>query len=143
MATRADFRAQREALGLAQQDVATALGVNIKTVKNWEKPGFQMPPDFAWDYLLEMKHRQDEMVWHNVAKVREIAEAADGRMPKVVSISYFRTQSQYDECGRDEGPFGFANAASRLAAEKLRRDGFYVEMRYPDDGAIPAKGSRY
>ena len=35
---KADFRAQREQLGLTQQDVADALEINIKTVKSWEDP---------------------------------------------------------------------------------------------------------
>ena len=34
--SKADFKCLRERVGLSQQDVASALGVNIRSVKRWE-----------------------------------------------------------------------------------------------------------
>lgn len=39
-------------------------------------------------------------------------------------ITYYRTQKEYDELGRDERPFGMANANARAVAESLQRMGY-------------------
>ena len=64
-------------------------------------------------------------------------------MPDVVALTYWRSQEQYDEMGRDEGWYGVSNANARAVAAELRRYGFRVEFRYPGDGAIETPGSRY
>lgn len=141
---KADFKAQRERLGLSQQDVADALGINIKTVKNWENP--KQPryrvSDAAWEYL----DRALDMQAQQVAYARSVVEkriAELGREPAMISITYYRDQATYDRFGREEGPFGQANANARAIACELERMGIQVEFRYPDDGAIPTPGSNY
>lgn len=131
---KADFKAQRERLGLSQQDVADALDVNIKTVKNWENP--KQPryrvSDAAWEYL----DRALDMQAQQVAYARSVVEkriAELGREPTANSISYYRDQSTYDRFGRVAGPYGQANATARAIARELERMGVCVEFHYPDD----------
>lgn len=136
MPTKADFKATRERIGYTQQWVARALDVGIKTVKRWEQPNQPEPPVDAWDWLLGEAERFDDMLWFAVDK------AVDGDEDTIV-LTYFRTQEQYDQCGRDEGSYGFANALARAVGVDCRLNGLNVEYRYPDDGAIRTEGSRY
>ena len=65
-----------------------------------------------------------------------------GDYPKLVTITYFRSQDDYDAYGRDQRPFGFANAVARGAARELRRLGFEVRFDYPDsDGNLYRKAA--
>ena len=138
--TKAGFKAMREGLGLIQQDVADAVGVRALAVNRWERPGWPEPPDDAWAYLEAMAERMgwvaDEAVG---AALRMRDETGAGR----ATLTYFRDQSMYDAHGRDRGPFGFANAAARLAAAHLDAEGFEVSFAYPGEGAAPTPGSRY
>lgn len=142
--TKADFKALRERVGLSQQDVATALGVNIKTAKNWENPKqdrYRIPDD-AWAYLDRALDLQRQQVSYACAVVAKQVEAL-GAEPVTVPITYYRDQAMYDEFGRDSGPFGQANANARAMAYELERRGIKVEFRYPCDGAVRTPGSRY
>lgn len=139
---KADFKARRERLGLTQQDIADALGINIKTVKNWENP--KQPryriSDAAWRYLDRALDMQAQQVAYACSVVEKRIDEL-GRHPAAVSITYYRDQATYDRFGREAGPFGQANANARAIACELERMGIQVEFRYPDDGAIPTPGS--
>ena len=141
---KADFKAQRERLGLSQQDVADALGINIKTVKTWENP---RQPRYrisgaAWRYLDSALDAQAQQVAYARSVVEKRIDEL-GMEPAVISITYYRDQATYDRFGREEGPFGQANANARAIACELERMGIRVEFRYPDDGAIPTPGGNY
>lgn len=141
---KADFKARREQLGLTQQDVAQALTVNVKTVKNWENPRQTRCriSDAAWEYL----DRAADMQAQQVAYARSVIEAQSEALAGntiVVPITYYRDQATYDRFGREAGPFGQANANARAIASELERMGIQVEFRYPDDGAISTPGSNY
>ena len=138
--TKADFRAIRETIGLTQGDVAKALGVALRTVKRWEHPDWQEPPEDAWAWLLDMHDRHDAAVDAMVDKVMALVSEHG---PEVVSITYYREQSQYDAHGREPGPCGFANSVAREVALDLAGEGIETEFRYPDDGALRTPGSRY
>ena len=138
--TPATFRALRETCGYTQGDVAKALGVSLRTVKRWEHPDWQEPPEDAWAWLLDMQERHDAAV---DAMVDEAMALVREHGPEVVSITYYREQSQYDACGRDDGPYGFANSVAREVALDLNGEGIETEFRYPDDVAIITPGSRY
>lgn len=141
--TKADFKALRERVGLSQNDIADALGVNIKTVKRWEKPDFPYSaPDDAWAYLKEVLDSQRQQVSYLLAVVAKQVEEL-GNEPAVVPITYYRDQAMYDEYGRDEGPFGWPNAVARAVAVELERRGIGYEFRYPTEGAIRTPGSNY
>lgn len=141
--TKAGFKALRERVGMSQQDVADALGVNVKTVKRWEQPQFPYgAPDDAWELLEGLLRTQREAVEACYEQAGQAVER-QGRMPGMVVMTYFRDQDMYDEFGRDEGPYGVANANARAAAAELERLGLEVEFRYPTEGAMRTPGSRY
>ena len=138
--TPATFRATREIIGLTQGDVAKALGVSPRTVKRWEHPDWQEPPEDAGAWMLDMQERHDAAV---DAMVDEAMALVREHGPEVVSITYYRDQSQYDACGRDDGPYGFVNSIAREVALDLNGEGIETEFRYPDEGAVSTPGSRY
>ena len=140
MRTKADFRATRETIGLTQGDVAKALGVALRTVKRWEHPDWQEPPEDAWAWLMDMHDRHDALV--DAMVDRALAAAVRGGLD-VVAITYYRDQSQHDVHGREPGPYGFANSVAREVALDLNGEGIETEFRYPDDGALRTPGSRY
>ena len=139
MSTKADFRATRETIGLTQGDVAKALGVSLRTVKRWEHPDWQEPPEDAWAWLLEMHERHDALV--DEAVDRALVIASERSEPESVVITYYRDQAQYDAHGREPGPYGFANSVAREVALDLNGEGIETEFRYPDDDAISTPGS--
>ena len=138
--TPATFRATRETIGLTQGDVAKELGVALRTVKRWEHPDWQEPPEDAWEWLLDMQERHDAAVDAMVDKAMALVREHG---PDVVSITYYRDQSQHDVHGREPGPCGFANSVAREVALDLAGKGIETEFRYPDDGALRTPGSRY
>ena len=138
--TPATFRALRETIGLTQGDVAKALGVSLRTVKRWEHPDWQEPPEDARAWLLDMHDRHDAAVDAMVDKAMALVREHG---PEVVSITYYRDQSQYDACGKDDGPYGFVNSIAREVALDLNGEGIETEFRYPDDVALRTPGSRH
>ena len=136
--TKADFRAIRETIGLTQGDVAKALGVSLRTVKRWEHPDWQEPPEDAWAWLLGMLERHDAAVDAMVDEAMALVREHD---LEVVSITYYRDQAQHDAHGREPGPYGFANSVAREVALDLAVEGIETEFRYPDEGAVSTPGS--
>lgn len=142
--TKADFAALREAMGLTQANLADDLGVQARSVRRWEQPGQEgyEPPAEAWDMLDSYADLQRQMVDHARETVMRTGEEADHQPDRVV-LTYWRSQEQYDELGRDEGWYGVANANARAVAAELGRHGFKVRFAYPGEGAIETPGSRY
>lgn len=142
--TKADFAALRETVGLTQANLADDLGVNPRSVKRWEQPGMEgyEPPADAWDVLDSYAETQRQMVEHCRETAMQAREQT-GRMPDAVTLTYWRSQEQYDELGRDRGWYGVANANARAVAAELARYGFAVRFAYPGDGAIHTPASRY
>lgn len=140
---KADFRARREMLGLTKQDVADALNANVKTIKNWEnsRQTRYRISDAAWEYLDRAADIQAQQVAYARSVIEKHAEVF-AESPIVVPITYFRDQAAYDECGRDAGLYGQANATSRAIARELERMGIQVEFRYPDDETAPLDSVR-
>ena len=143
MRTKAGFRALRDRVGFSQQNMADALGVRVRTVKRWEDPSHpSMPPDAAWDLLGSLCDAQRQAVETCYEQAARAVED-HGRMPDSVVMTYFRDQEMYDAYGRDDGPYGVANANARAAAAQLERLGLEVEFRYPQEGAVRTPGSGY
>lgn len=142
--TKADFAALRETVGLTQANLADDLGVNPRSVKRWEQPGMDgyEPPADAWGMLDSYADTRRRIVDHARETVISTGEEA-GRQPEQVVLTYYRSQEQYDRLGRDEGWYGVANANARAVAAELRRYGFSVVFRYPEEGAIRTPGSAY
>ena len=142
--TKADFAALRESVGLTQANLADDLGVQARSVRRWEQPGQEgyEPPADAWDMLDSYADLQRQMVDHARETVMRTGEGA-GHQPDEVVLTYYRSQEQYDELGRDEGWYGVANANARAVAAELARYGLSVRFSYPGEGAIETPGSRY
>ena len=138
--SKAQFRAIRERLGIRQCDLADALSVRLDTVKKWEKPNFSPPPEYAWQFINDMKERHDFVVNSAVDAAIEMRDQTGSN--KIV-LTYYRDQAQFDKHGRDEGSFFIANANTNHAAILLEENEFEVEFRYPDEGAISTPGSNY
>ena len=128
--THAGFRAIRESLGLSLNDVAEAMGVRERSVRRWEAPNGQMPPEDAWRWLEGMRARFED-------GVSAALDAVDASGAKRVSLSYYRTQEEYDAFGRDDGPYGFANAISREVALTLEANGVEVSLMFPEESDEP------
>ena len=141
---KAALKALRETVGMMQRDLAEALDVDVRSVKRWESPateGYRAPGD-AWHVLENARETQRQQVAYALKVVREQEETL-GHAPSAVALTYYRDQEQYDACGRDVGPYGVANANARAVADALEREGYQVEWRYPDEGAVRTPGSRY
>lgn len=140
--THAELKALREGCGLSQVEVAKAADTGQRSIARWESTDERYDaPKRVWRYLREVERTQDEQVKYCVDAAKEQAKALGD--PTVVALTYYQSQEQYDKFGRDEGPVGWANAVARKTAAELRRLGFEVEFRYPNEGAIPTPGSRY
>ena len=142
--TKADFAALRETVGLTQANLADDLGVNPRSVRRWEQPGQEgyEPPAEAWEVLDRYADLRRQMVDHARETVMQAGERMGGQPGQVV-LTYYRSQEQYDDLGRDEGWYGVANANARAVASELAHYGVTVCFRYPGEGAIRTPGSRY
>ena len=123
----AQFRAIREMLGLSQQDVADAVEVDRRSVKRWESGEYPVPDDVA-EWLMAERASADYTV-RNVVKDILSAEV----VPATVSLTYYRTQEEYDSFRRDDGPFGISNANARRVADALEAEGIACEFYYPGE----------
>lgn len=123
----AQFRAMREALGLSQRDVADEAGVDRRSVKSWEAGVYPIPSDVA-EWLSGEKAVADYAV-QNVVKDILSSEFP----PTTVSLTYYRTQEEYDSFGRDDGRFGISNANARRVADALEAEGIACEFYYPGE----------
>lgn len=130
---KAQLRAWREMCGISQAAMADAVGASVKSVKRWEAEGDDWPmPDDAVEYLVRSWCRHRAVV-EDAVRAAEYLEAAREGDPVEIQISYFRSQKQYDEFGRDKGDYAVANASSRASAEALLALGFTVRFVYPGD----------
>lgn len=142
--TKADFAALRETVGLTQANLADDLGVNPRSVRRWEQPGQEgyEPPAEAWEVLDRYADLRRQMVDHARETVMKTGEST-GELPTHVVLTYYRSQEQYDELGRDEGWYGVANANARAVASELAHYDVAACFRYPEEGAVRTPGSRY
>lgn len=137
--TKSNFMYMREACGITQSQAAEALGVSNDTLRKWEKPSGNEPPEDAWEYI---ESAYETHLWAVDSAVEAFLDANDEYGTERASFTYYRNQTQYDRMGRDIGYFTRANANARAAAERILAMGFEVEFRYPEN-AIRTPGSRY
>ena len=138
--TCAEVKALRESVGLSQADLADLAGVTVRSVRRWERD--ITPPEDVLELLERYMIRKAKAVEAAIETVERITEQM-GRAPDIVPMTYYRSQAEYDELGRDPGPVGVANANARAAADALMARGVAVEFRYPDEGAVRTPGSGY
>lgn len=140
-ATRADFRARREALGLSMADVSREMGIQDRACKRWERGGERdaFPPDDAWDVLEGYEELRPELS-------SRIAKCADADAEGHVYLPYFHSQPEYDALPLPEAPgrhvaFTFANTCLRDAAAALEAQGLEVDFVFPNESLAGGTGS--
>lgn len=129
---RAAFKALRERAGMSQQNVADALGTNIRTVKRWEHENYRYAvPDNAWGLLGSAMERQRASAARALDLAIKERDSAGGKDKSSVPITYYRDQAMHDRFAQEPGPYGVANAEARATAGLLEDNGFDVEFVYP------------
>lgn len=123
----ATFRAIRETIGMSQHTVAEGLEVTEQAVRYWERGLRPVPNDVA-DWIEQQLDNHNVAVEETLAATHELINDSGCE----IDLSYFRTQEEYDEYGRDKGDFGIVNARARSIAERLRSKGYDVIFQYPD-----------
>ncbi len=124
------LRALREMVGLSQQDLASALSVDVRTVKRWEQlDNDWLPRQFALDYIVELWLRQCRAV------DAALAHAEDNLLKgSVIQLPYWHSDRHWNEYGSrqvgevDPWTWKCANAASRALATAFVSEGYQVEF---------------
>lgn len=123
----AQFRAMRETLGLSQEDVGDAVGVDCGSVESWEA-GVNPISDDVEEWLSCEKAVADYAVNSAIGNILALPDP-----PATVSLAYYRTQEEYDQFGRGDGPFHIGNANARRVADALEAEGIDCEFYYPGE----------
>lgn len=141
--TKAEFKAKREMAGYTQSDIASELGVGLKTVKRWETIGYRNPSDEAWE-LVDKAYDGivKEIAWA-VETYTALKEKNGADRP--VEIAYFRTQEQLDAISPIPKNYLRANAEARVLAcvlESLGMNYFFYSIEGELAEQVSAKGLR-
>lgn len=123
----AQFRAMRETLGLSQEDVGDAVGVDRESVESWEAGEYPISDDVA-EWISCEKAVADYAVNSAISGILTLPER-----PATVSLTYYRTQEEYDKFGRGDGLFGIGNANARRVADALEAEGIDCGFYYPGE----------
>lgn len=118
------FAQQRTVTGVEKATLARSPAAASVTAA--EAPGYNDPPEDAWEWLSTMENRYQDGVSAAIDAVKKSGA-------KIVSISYYRSQEEYDALGRDEGPVGFANAISRELMVMLEGEEIEVRLQFPEE----------
>ena len=139
MRGKADFRLMRELLGLPQEWVAKRVGVDARTVRNWESPRYFYPPKReAWDLVESLWRRADG----KAAGLVEIASSAArvarerGVEPAPLMLAYWRDAAQW------EGPSGGRGCGHVEGRERGGAPGRGPSARHGPAGRDRVRGAR-
>lgn len=132
--TKANFRALREKMDISQDTLAMHVHVSPKTMKNWENPNHPMnPPEDVWQWLIDKHFIFTNTINNALDKVEEIKKQV-GNYPKYVTLTYYRSQYEYNKHAREHaGSFAFVNAMTRATGLELERLGIEILYTYPND----------
>lgn len=130
----AKLRAKRELCGLTLEELANECGCDWHDIRSLEEPwrGVGVSEDVAVAVaarLAELQERMGDMLDYAVNVYEEFADAQDG--VKAILVPYYRDQAEYDEYGRDEGCFSFANAVTRACLAAFDDFGVPTRLYYP------------
>lgn len=130
----AKLRAKRELCGLTLEELANECGCDWHDIRSLEEPwrGVGVSEDVAVAVaarLAELQERMGDMLDYAVDVYEEFADAQDG--VKAILVPYYRDQAEYDEYGRDEGCFSFANAVTRVCLAAFDDLGVPTRLYYP------------
>lgn len=132
----AKLRAKRELCGLTIEELANECGCDARDVRSLEEPwrGVGVSEGVAVAVgarLDELQERMGDMLDYAVDVYEEFADALGGT--KAILMPYYRDQAEYDEYGRDEGCFSFANAVTRACFAAFDDLGVPTRLYYPAD----------
>lgn len=130
----AKFRARRELCGLSIEELARECGCDPLDVRSLEEPWLsgEVSDDVAvavGAHLDELQERMGDMLDYAVDVYEEFADALGGT--KAILMPYYRDQAEYDEYGRDEGCFSFANVVTRACLAAFDDLGVPTRLYYP------------
>lgn len=134
MLNKATFRAFREDCGLSQHDVAARFGVQVISVKRWERFGDPEPPVEVCEWIIRRREELYEIAEHMAERALAVLESTGETS---IVIRYYRTQEELDEAraAKNQPPenLGFINAASRIAAAILESYDYIIDFAYPNE----------
>ncbi|KFI93229.1 hypothetical protein BISA_1395 [Bifidobacterium saguini DSM 23967] len=136
--SKADFRMLRDMLELSQAWVASRIGVSARTVRNWEDPNEFYPPSReAWELVEGMWRDADAQASASVEIASQAAAVARERgvEPAPLMLTYWRDARQWLQAhpgAADPGAWRAANAATRLAADRLHAMGLPVTVMFAE-----------
>ena len=108
---------------MSQQALADSLHVDKRSIQRWEAPGNAWtPPEDAWEIVYDARERQ-QMVVENALQV------ADGHGGAPVSLTYWKSQADYERAGHG-GDYQMANANARMIAFVLEMEGREVSFGF-------------
>lgn len=130
----AKLRAKRELVGLTVEELANECGCDWHDVRSLEEPwrGVAVSGDVAVAVgvcLDELQERLSRALDYVLDVYEEFADALGGT--KAILMPYYRDQAEYDEYGRDEGCFSFANAVTRACLAAFDDFGVPTRLYYP------------
>lgn len=130
----AKFRARRELCGLSIEELARECGCDPLDVRSLEEPWLsgEVSDDVAvavGAHLDELQEQMGDMLDYATEVYEEFADEPGGT--KAILMPYYRDQAEYDEYGRDEGCFSFANAVTRACLAAFDDFGVPTRLYYP------------
>lgn len=124
----ATARTVREACGLAYQDIADALDINVRTVQRWESPRWTDDiPAHAETYYLNCLDWLTETVATVVDTVLDEAEVSGD--PRVVNLSRYINEASARRAGFTR-PVGLHSAAQAMVLAQLYEVGIHCQVDY-------------
>lgn len=119
--TPAHFRVMRETLGISISDLASTLGVNPRSARDWCFS--TTAPDAAWDII------DKRATWVTSTLTAVLDELADQPDPDVVVLSVYATDQQAHLAGLDM-PAHEHRACVGVLALCLMAEGYAVDIDY-------------
>lgn len=133
----AKLRAKRELCGLTVEELAKECGCDARDVRALEEPwrGVGVSDDVAvavGAHLDKLQERMGDMLDYAMEVYEEFADVKRTD-PQAIVMPYYRDQAEFDEYGRDEGSFSFANAVTRACLAAFDDFGVPTKLYYPGE----------
>lgn len=131
----AKLRAKRELCGLTVEELANECRCDWHVVRSLEEPwlGGEVSDDVAvavGAHLDELQERMGDMLDYAMEVYEGFANVTQTD-PQAIVMPYYRDQAEYDEYGRGEGCFSFANAVTRACLAAFDDLGVPTRLYYP------------
>lgn len=133
----AKLRARRELCGLTIEELARECGCDPIDARSLEEPwlGGEVSDAVAvavGAHLDELQERMGDMLDYAMEVYEEFADVTKAD-PQAIVMPYYRDQAEFDEYGRDEGSFSFANAVTRACLAAFDDFGVPTKLYYPGE----------